>query len=80
MEIRYSKQAVKSINAMDVVTKQRIKAAIENLPAGDIKLLKGKCVSTYRLRVGAWRVLFSYGDNIIEIEKIAPRGQAYKGV
>lgn len=58
MNITYSKKSVKAINRMDTITKQRIRKAIEQLPDGDIKLLQGH-VSTYRLRVGDWRVLFS---------------------
>lgn len=80
MDISYAKAAVKVINGMDRATKQRIKAAIEKIPAGDIKPLKGSSGS-YRLRVGGWRILFSYpGDDIILIEKIGPRGDVYKGV
>ena len=81
MNIVYSKQAVKTINHMDRVTKQRIKAAIERLPNGDTKLIKGRSIVTSRLRVGGWRVLYSIGENsTISIEKIAPRGEVYKGV
>lgn len=80
MNITYSKKAVKIINRMDTPTKQRIRKAIELLPDGDIKLLQGY-VSIYRLRVGGWRILFSYLDaNTIQIEKIGPRGQVYKEV
>ena len=80
MNIEYSKRAVKAINGMDRPTKQRIKAAIEGLPEGDIKPLKGSAGS-YRLRVGDWRIIFSYPDkDIILIEKVAPRGEVYKGV
>ena len=80
MTIRYSKQAIKVIAGMDKTTKQRIHAAIERLPEGDVKLLHGR-ISTHRLRVGGWRILFSFIDtDIIFIEKIAPRGEVYKGV
>jgi len=80
MEIRYSKVAVKAINGMDKATKQRIKAGIEKLPIGDIRPLQGS-KGSYRLRVGDWRILFSYPeDDIILIEKIGPRGGVYKGV
>lgn len=80
MKLEYSKQAVKTINGMDKTTKQRIKAAVEGLPDGDIKPLKG-CRGSYRLRVGDWRILFSYpADGTALIEKIAPRGEVYKGV
>ena len=80
MVIEYAKQAVKAINGMDKPTKQRVRTAIEAIPKGDIKQLQGSR-NSYRLRVGDWRILFSYtGDNSVLIEKIAPRGGVYKGV
>lgn len=93
MDIQYSKKAVKVINRLDKPTKSRIKEAIEGIPKGDIKVLQGS-ENSYRLRVGDWRILFSYfeterkdettGEIITEkailIEKIAPRGEVYKGV
>lgn len=80
MEINYSKAAVKVINSLDRPTKQRIRAAIEKIPEGDIKILQGSNGS-YRLRVGNWRILFSYpAHDIILVEKIGPRGEVYKGV
>ena len=80
MNAQYSKQAVKAINSMDRDTKQRIKAAVEKIPAGDIKPLKGT-TDRYRLRVGGWRVIFAYkDDDTVLIDKIAPRGGVYKGV
>jgi len=80
MNIIYSKQAVKAINRMDGATKQRIKTAIEQLPDGDTKQIKGRKITTFRLRIGGWRVLYFFenGDTI-SIEKIAPRGGIYKG-
>ena len=80
MKITYAKQAVKAIGGMDRKTKQRMKIAIESLPQGDVKPLKGASGS-FQLRVGDWRVLFSYpAAGEILIEKIQPRGQVYKGV
>lgn len=80
MTIEYSKRAVKAIREMDRASKQRIKAAIDKLPDGDIKPLRGS-PGLYRLRVGDRRVVFSYPDNdTVLIEKIAPRGDVYKGV
>jgi mRNA interferase RelE/StbE len=78
MKVEYSKKAVKVINRLDSATKQRIRVAINALPNGDTKQLTGR-IKTWRLRVGDWRVLFSYPEkDIILIEKIAPRGQAFK--
>lgn len=80
MNIEYSKQAVKAINGMDKPTKGRIKNGIEGIPNGDIKPLIGY-KGSFRLRIGDWRILFSYADaQTVIIEKIAPRGQIYKGV
>lgn len=80
MNIEYTRRAVKVINGMDTKTKQRIKAGIEKIPNGDIKPLKGSN-GDYRLRVGDWRIIFSYPkENTVFIEKIAPRGEVYKGV
>ena len=80
MNIIYSKQALKSIKRMDTTLKQRIKTAIEQLPDGDTKQIMGRNETTHRLRVGGWRVLYSFDNDTIRIEKIAPRGQVYKGV
>lgn len=51
MQITYSRASVKVINSMDRSTKQRIKVALEKLPDGDVKPLKGS-PGTFRLRVG----------------------------
>ena len=79
MKIEYSKAAVKFIGTMDKKTKQRVKAAIEKIPDGDIKPLRGSN-ALYRLRVGSLRIVFSYPDSeTVLIERIAPRGDVYKG-
>ena len=77
MQVEYSKSAVKYINAVDKPTKRRLKEAVEKIPFGDIKKLQGTD-NGYRLRVGDLRVLFSIEDDIIYIDNIIPRGQAYK--
>ena len=78
MNIEYGKKAVKYIESVDKQTKKRLKEAIEKLPNGDVKKLKG--LDGYRLRVGDLRVLFSMEDGIIFIENILPRGQVYKNL
>lgn len=80
MNIEYSKRAVKSIHNMDNRMKNRVKTAVEKIPAGDIMPLKGSAGS-YRLRIGGWRIIFSYpAKDTVLIEKIEPRGEVYKGV
>ena len=75
----YSKQAAKVLNGMDRPTQQRIRQGVGKIPDGDIKPLKGSD-GDYRLRIGDWRILFSYTDNdTVRVKKIAPRGEIYKG-
>ena len=80
MNITYYKQAVKTLERMDAPARQRIGEAIFAIPKGDIKRLRGHD-ELYRLRVGDWRIVFSYPDDeTLLIEKISPRGDVYKGV
>jgi mRNA-degrading endonuclease RelE of RelBE toxin-antitoxin system len=79
MKIIYHKPAAKSLERMDKPTGERIRAAIGDIPEGDIRPLMGK-YPLLRLRVGDWRVLFYYDDaGAVVIAAIAPRGEAYKG-
>ncbi len=79
MQIEYKKKAIKYINSCDSATKKRLKEGIEKLPLGDITKLKG-FENEYRLRIGDLRVLFTLENDIITINHIKPRGQAYKGL
>ncbi|MDR2802891.1 MAG: type II toxin-antitoxin system RelE/ParE family toxin, partial [Treponema sp.] len=45
-------------------------------PKGDIRPLTGQ-KGCYRLKVGDFRVLFRYKDDIILVTHIEPRGQVY---
>ena len=76
MDIRYSKQALKFLQKLDKPTIKRIISAIEMLPSGDVKKLKGK--EGYRLRVGDFRVIFDKDGNVLYIIKIGNRGQVYE--
>ena len=79
MEIKYKKKAIKYINSANRIEKQRLKKAIENIPSGDIKKLKGY-EKEYRLRVGEIRVLFTMENDVIIVNDIKPRGQVYKRI
>lgn len=78
MEVQYSKQAEKFLKKQDAVTRNRIRTAIHNLPAGDVKKLQGR--NGYRLRIGDYRVIFDKNGNVLYIEHIHNRGQVYKEV
>lgn len=75
--IEYSRKATKYINSTDKVTKKRLREAIEKIPFGDIKRLQG-IKNGYRLRIGDIRILFSMEGDMIYIDNIIPRWQAYK--
>ncbi len=76
MQIHYSKQAIKFLAKQESAVRNRIKRAVEELPAGDVKKLIGQ--PYYRLRVGDYRILFTCDGCVIEIAKINNRGQVYK--
>lgn len=56
--------------------RDQIERAINNIPKGDIKKLKGNS-GDYRLRVDDYRVRFCIEDDIIKVIKIGPRGDIY---
>lgn len=78
------RDARKSLERLDRPTRQRIAEKIQVLgdnpddPALDVKALAG--TTSYRLRVGGWRIIFrrERAVRIITIEQIKPRGDAYK--
>jgi mRNA interferase RelE/StbE len=74
---RFTKEAIKALEHMDAATRRRIGRGIQGIPAGDIKRLTGN-TGVHRLRVGDWRILFSYADGGVYIKAILPRGGAYK--
>ncbi|GHV18433.1 plasmid stabilization system protein [Clostridia bacterium] len=79
--VNLSPRAAKHLEKMNEPIKSRIKTALRKLgkepPEGDIKTLEGR--DGYRLRVGAYRVLFDVTQSGIIVYSIEPRGQAYKG-
>ena len=78
------KQAKKILQSLRWLDRNRITEKIVLLgknpddPRLDIKPLQGE--PSYRLRVGDWRIIFDRDDEIkiISIEKVKPRGGAYK--
>jgi mRNA interferase RelE/StbE len=75
-------KTLKQLARLNESLKGRIKAAIDDLgkepPEGDIKPLKGW--DGYRLRVGGYRLIFDKAGDAIQVFKIEPRGQVYKGM
>ncbi len=81
----FKKAAKKYLEKLDRDMQIAILIAIQGLcqfpPKGDVKKMSG-LQGKYRLRVGMYRVIYSYGKDgsviIILIEEIGPRGDVYK--
>lgn len=77
----WTKRALKETARLDATTRQRILTAIRALceeNRGDVRRLQGED-EVYRLRVGDWRILFSYQDDqTVLVLRVRPRGDAYK--
>ena len=76
------KPAQKFIEKQDRKTQKRLFKAINELPKGDVKKLRGSD-TLYRLRVGTFRVLFevtpiSIEVTMIDVTDVDNRGQVYK--
>jgi mRNA interferase RelE/StbE len=81
MKIRLHKRALKYLETLDAVSRQRVSNALKNLEheptVGDIKPLQ-PYKHHFRLRVGNFRVTFHYEQGIIAVDDIDSRGQIYK--
>ena len=79
MNVELAPKAAKYLQGMREPGKGRIIRALEKLPEGNEVALQG-VQGLFRLRVGDWRVVFSYpAQDSILIEQIGPRGDIYKG-
>ncbi|GAB1475804.1 type II toxin-antitoxin system RelE/ParE family toxin [Bacillota bacterium] len=79
-KIIYSKASKKVLESYEKKLALRIIEGIESIPLGDLKKLEGKRVPPlYRLRIGKYRIVYSYlNDDIIQVIKIDTRGDIYK--
>jgi mRNA interferase RelE/StbE len=82
--LQINRQAKKTLQSLSRPERIRITEKIMQLGVDpddsrlDIKALQGQ--PYFRLRVGQWRIIFDRNDSvkIISIQKIKPRGDAYK--
>jgi len=81
MRVELNKTANKQFNRLNEPLRSRIAEALDRLelepPEGDIKKLQGR--DGYRLVTGGYRILFDIENDRIDVFKIAPRGDVYKG-
>ena len=81
-DIVIEKRARKFIDSQPKIQQKRILTAISQLPdSGDIKPLT-EYADVFRLRVGAYRIIFTKHDTILRITIIdaGNRGQIYKNL
>ena len=84
-QLKYRRQARNCLARLPLKIKSAIVSNLHQLAGNpddsslDIDVLKGK--QGFRLRVGQYRVIYTRQDDrlIIEIVKIRPRGDIYKG-
>ena len=82
-KLTYHKDALKFLAKQEMAVQQRMAKGLTGLltipPRGDIKLMKGHH-ELYRLRVGAYRILFeiNHTEKIVYIQAIDSRGGIYK--
>ena len=83
--IEFKRAAGKYLRKLPTKTQEKILIAIKGIcqrpPVGDIKQMQG-VAGLYRLRVGMYRVIFSYELDgqitIVLVQEIGPRGDVYK--
>ncbi|WNQ11943.1 type II toxin-antitoxin system RelE/ParE family toxin [Paenibacillus aurantius] len=84
-EVKFYKDAIKTLQKLDRVTRNRILDPINilsenpNHPELDIKKMQG-VPDQFRLRIGSYRVVFSvFNDQLIVVViRIGSRGDVYK--
>lgn len=80
--VEWSKRAFKTLSRLDRPMQDRILGAVADLAEadrGDVVRLRGLQEEAFRLRVGGWRVVFSYlEDGTILVHRVGSRGDVYK--
>ena len=79
MEVILKKQAIKYLNKTSGKAYTKLEKALEGLATlqGDIKYMEGSN-GEYRLKIPPFRILFTCEEDKIIVERIGPRGDAYK--
>ncbi len=76
------KGALRILRRMDRKAAERISAALKKLgddpDRRDLDIRPLKAQHGFRLRVGAWRVLFERRGDAVTVHAIRPRGRAYR--
>jgi mRNA interferase RelE/StbE len=82
LRVEWTKRALRELARLDRATQDRIIAAVDELAGsqrGEVRRIKGTSEEVFRLRVGDWRVIFTYeSEATVLVLRVRPRGDAYK--
>lgn len=81
--VEWTRPALKDLRSMDSGMVDRVLEAVTRLAAteqGDVVRLTNVRPTTFRLRVGDWRVLFAFDGppGVVRVLRVLPRGEAYR--
>ncbi len=82
-EVVYSKHAIRTLNRMPANEARRVRSKVLQYAedpaslANNVKKLKDS--RYYRLRIGDWRVIFGEDGTVVDVIRVAARGEAYEG-
>lgn len=85
MKVRVSAEAADALRRLPTPVKARLKKALARLakdPFGHegtpgIRKLQSRAGAVYRLRVGAWRIVYLVDGNDVRVVKVFPREDGY---
>ena len=78
--VEWTGPALDDLARLDRRAQDRIREAVRRFAEtgrGDIRKLSGR-EEEWRLRVGPWRVMFTFAETGIEIIRVLPRRDAYR--
>lgn len=82
-EVVYSKHAIRTLNRMPANEARRIRSKVlqyaEDPASLANKVKKSKDSRYHRLRIGDWRVIFGEDGTVVDVIRVAARGEAYEG-
>ncbi|MFN4207534.1 MAG: type II toxin-antitoxin system RelE family toxin [Agrobacterium albertimagni] len=82
-DVVYSKDAIRSLNRMPANDARRIRSKVLQYAtdpaslANNVKKLRDS--RYHRLRIGDWRVIFREDGIVVDVVRVAARGEAYEG-
>ncbi|MBU0739369.1 MAG: type II toxin-antitoxin system RelE/ParE family toxin [Alphaproteobacteria bacterium] len=82
-DIVYSKDAIRTLNRMPANEARRIRSKVLQYAADPASLAnnvkKLRDSRYHRLRIGDWRVIFREDGTVVDVVRVAARGEAYEG-